>query len=92
MASSLKSQVRPLDFRSMASNARSREHAALGTALRELREERDLTQQQLAKKAGVAPTFLSDVERGTRNPSWSTILSIAKALKVKPSELVARAE
>jgi transcriptional regulator with XRE-family HTH domain len=35
----------------------------VGTALRELREERDLTQRQLAKKAGVAPTFLSDIER-----------------------------
>lgn len=76
----------------MTPDARSREHAALGAAVREIREEADLTQQQLAKRAGVQPTFVSDIERGIRNPSWSTMLSIAKALRVKPSELVARSE
>lgn len=76
----------------MAGNARSKEHAALGAAVREIREQRGLTQQQLADKAGVASTFLSDIERGVRNPSWSTVLGIAKALGVKPSELVAKAE
>jgi len=76
----------------MAPKARSREHAALGAAVREIREERGLTQQQLADKAKVASTFLSDIERGVRNPSWSTVLAIAKALRVKPSELAARAE
>jgi transcriptional regulator with XRE-family HTH domain len=40
----------------------------------------------------VPATFLSDIERGVRNPSWSTILSLSKALGVKPSEIVKRAE
>lgn len=40
----------------------------------------------------VPATFLSDIERGIRNPSWTTILNLSKALGVKPSEIAKRAE
>jgi transcriptional regulator with XRE-family HTH domain len=71
---------------------RSKAHAALGKAAHDLRKEKGLTQVQVAKRMKVPATFLSDIERGVRNPSWSTILSLAKALGVKPSKIVERAE
>lgn len=71
---------------------RSRSHAALGKAVKGLRKEKDLTQAEAAKRMGVPATFLSDIERGIRNPSWSTMLTLAKALGVKVSEIAKRAE
>lgn len=71
---------------------RSKAHAALGKAVKSLRAEKGLTQVQVAKKMSVPATFLSDIERGIRNPSWSTILSLSMALGVKPSEIAKRAE
>jgi transcriptional regulator with XRE-family HTH domain len=40
---------------------------------------------------GVPASFLSDIERGVRNVSLSTLLSLSAALKVKLSELFGRA-
>jgi transcriptional regulator with XRE-family HTH domain len=57
-----------------------------------LREERGLSQIEAAEKMKKPASFLSDVERGIRNPSWTTLLDISKALGVKPSEIAARAE
>ena len=72
---------------------RSKAHAALGKAVKALRKERGLTQAEVAEKMGDLPsTYVSDIERGVRNPSWSTIISLSKALGVKPSEIAKRAE
>lgn len=71
---------------------RSKAHAALGRAVKALRKERGLTQAEVAEKMEVPATYLSDIERGIRNPSWTTILALAKALGVKPSEIVKLAE
>lgn len=72
--------------------ARSKAHAAFGRAAQALRSEKDLTQQDVAKKMKVPATFVSDIERGVRNPSLSTILALAKALGVKASEILGRAK
>jgi transcriptional regulator with XRE-family HTH domain len=71
---------------------RSKAHIAFGEAVRGLRREKDLTQQEVSERMGVPATYLSDIERGIRNPSWSTILALAEAMRVKPSEIAARAE
>jgi transcriptional regulator with XRE-family HTH domain len=71
---------------------RSKAHARLGKAVKAIREERGLTQQEAAKRMSVPATFLSDIERGIRNPSWSTMLALGKALGVKVSEIAGRAE
>lgn len=71
--------------------SRSKAHARFGQAARELREEQGLTQQFVAKQMKVPATFLSDIERGVRNPSLSTLLSLSKALGVKLSEITKRA-
>jgi transcriptional regulator with XRE-family HTH domain len=72
--------------------ARSKEHVAFGRAVKAIRESKKLTQAEVASKMDAPSTFVSDIERGVRNPSWSTILTLAKALGVKPSEIAKRAE
>jgi transcriptional regulator with XRE-family HTH domain len=53
-----------------------------GPRLRELREERGLTQAQLAEKAGMTKDGLAFLERSERAPAWATALSLAAALGV----------
>jgi transcriptional regulator with XRE-family HTH domain len=65
---------------------------ALGAAVRQLREQRGATQEALAHEAGVTTGTLSLIERGQSNPAFGTIKSIARALNVPLSELVALAE
>ena len=61
---------------------------ALGLRLRQLREARGLTQEHLGEKAELDQTYLSGVERGTRNPSLVVLSRVAKALKLTLSELM----
>ena len=65
---------------------------ALGQAIRQLRQERALTQRQLADAADVNETWISHIEAGRTNPAWGTIARVAAALNVTISELAARAE
>lgn len=58
-----------------------------GDAVRRHREERELTQEELADRAGIHRTYLSDIERGSRNPSLVNIARLAGALKLSLSEL-----
>jgi len=48
---------------------------------------RNLSQEELASKAGVHRTYLGGIERGERNPSLKNIAAIAKALDITLSEL-----
>lgn len=59
-----------------------------GAIVRALREERDLTQDQLAERAGVSATYIGFIERGDNVPTLTIILQIASALKVRSSELL----
>ena len=61
-------------------------------AVRQCRAELGLTQEQLAFEADLHRNFISSMERGLKNPSLTTIESLAKALLVSPSALIARAE
>jgi len=65
---------------------------ALGKAIRQLREERGMTQEALAHAAGVTVGHLSTIERGHSNPTWGTAKGIADALHAKLGELAALAE
>ena len=72
-----------------ASRARNQKlEIAFGKRLRALRLERGLTQEQLAEGAEVHPTFISNLERGYSAPTLYTLLALAKALDVKPGDLV----
>lgn len=60
----------------------------LAALLKRLREERDITQEQLAFDAGVTASALSRIERGLTSPGWTTLKKIAKALDVSLIELM----
>ncbi len=47
-----------------------------------------MTQERFAETSGFAQQYLSDLERGRRNPTIVTLYEIAAALEVKPSVLI----
>ena len=65
---------------------------ALGAAIRELRTKRNVTQEDLAHKAGVTVGTLSLIERGRSNPAWGTVKRIARALDATVADLARRAD
>jgi transcriptional regulator with XRE-family HTH domain len=56
--------------------------------LKRLREDCELTQEQLAKRSGVSHGYLARLEIGMHDPSMSTLVKLAKALKVTVAKLV----
>lgn len=61
--------------------------AAFGLRLRELRIERGLSQEELGLLADLDRTYISGIERGTRNVGLINVFRIAKALNVPPAML-----
>jgi transcriptional regulator with XRE-family HTH domain len=66
--------------------------AALGRAVRAIREERGISQVELAARTGFTQAWISHVERGNRNPSWSNIVRLATGLGVSVVELATQAK
>jgi len=66
--------MRPVE--QFAANVRARRHAA------------GLSQQALSNLTGLHPTEISRIERAVREPRLSTIVRLAKALGIKPSDLL----
>ncbi|QIB27930.1 helix-turn-helix domain-containing protein [Caloranaerobacter azorensis] len=54
----------------------------IGEKIREERIKKGLKQRQLANKAGISNTYLSDIEVGRTTPSIKTLMKIAQALDV----------
>lgn len=67
-------------------------HQAFGRAIRELREERGSSQEELAHRCGIDRSYMGGVERGERNASLKNILRIAEGLGVSAGELFERFE
>ena len=66
---------------------------ALGEAIRARRGEiSGLSQEGLADLAGMHRTYVSEIERGLRNPSYRNLFKLAAALELPLSELIGRAE
>jgi transcriptional regulator with XRE-family HTH domain len=61
---------------------------AFGSRIRQLREELDWSQDQLAEQADLHRTYISGLERGERNVSVLNILRLARALKTTPGKLL----
>jgi transcriptional regulator with XRE-family HTH domain len=59
----------------------------LGRNVRRLRVAQGASQEEIAFKSKVNRAYLSDVERGERNPTVRIVGRIARALGVEPSEL-----
>ncbi|HZO07208.1 MAG TPA: helix-turn-helix transcriptional regulator [Solirubrobacterales bacterium] len=64
----------------------------LGHAIRKLREERELTQESLAHRSDLHPTWISHIESGRINPTWGNVRRMARGLEVPLCTLAALAE
>ena len=71
---------------------RTEPQPGLGRAIRQLRTERGLSQEELGLRAEIHPTWISHLESGRNNPAWGSVRRIAAALDVKLAELAALAE
>ncbi|WP_081703526.1 MULTISPECIES: helix-turn-helix domain-containing protein [Brevundimonas] len=60
----------------------------LGKRVRTLRREAGLSQEELAFRAGMKRSYLSDLERGTRNPSVRALERLALGLSIHPAKLL----
>ena len=60
----------------------------LGRNIRRLRQQRGVTQEELAFEAEIDLTYMGGIERGKRNPSLLVMARIAKALSVPLAKLL----
>lgn len=60
-----------------------------GKAVRRRRRELDLSQEELADRANLHRTYISNIERGRMNPSLENVARIAEALEIPLSALFA---
>jgi transcriptional regulator with XRE-family HTH domain len=65
---------------------------AFGIVLRRLRKEASMTQEELGFEADLGRIYISLLELGQRQPSLTTILKLAGALKISASALLASVE
>ncbi len=59
----------------------------LGNQLKKIRKERGLTQEALAEKVGIHPTYIGKLESGKNNVSVKMLFKISRALKVKLADI-----
>jgi CheY-like chemotaxis protein/DNA-binding phage protein len=64
----------------------------LGNAIKSTRSARGMSQEQLAARAGLHRTYVSDVERGARNPSLESVQKLAQALELSLPALLQEAQ
>lgn len=77
----------------MPSKASARpSHKQLGQAIRELRKEKRVSQVKLAERAGLHVSYVSGLEKGARNPTWTALTAISAALRISVAEVAKRAE
>lgn len=86
MSKSTKSQAK----RRGAQPKLGEEGALFGARLREMRIERGLTQPDLAGRVGTSASNISDLERGIKVPTLTTIARLAHALECNVTDLVKR--
>jgi ribosome-binding protein aMBF1 (putative translation factor) len=60
----------------------------LGERIRDQRRHRGLTQESLAEALELSVAYISLIERGGRNPPYTTVVAIAKALGIPTARLV----
>lgn len=72
----------------MAKEPQSEATRELGVRVRKLREQRGIGQEELARRAGLHWTFVSQLERGLRNVNLHNLLKFAAGLGVDPAVLV----
>ncbi len=61
---------------------------SFGIVLRQYRQEKGLTQEQLSERVDVVRSFICSLENGKKQPSFEMVLKLAVALGVSPGEFV----
>lgn len=61
---------------------------ALGKRIKDLRGREDMTQEELAEKSHLDPTYISGIERGVRNPTVLILGRVARAFNLSISRLM----
>ncbi|MBA4751225.1 MAG: transcriptional regulator [Novosphingobium sp. 32-60-15] len=61
----------------------------VGLNFAKLRKDKGFTQERFAEMSGFTQQYVSDLERGRRNPTVVTLFHLASALGVTPADLVA---
>lgn len=62
-------------------------HKKFGDRIKELRQTKKMTQEDLAFKVGVDRSYMGFLERGEKNPTLKRLIGIAKAFEISLSEL-----
>jgi transcriptional regulator with XRE-family HTH domain len=62
--------------------------ARLGLNIRRLRSEKGWSQEDYADRAGIHRTYVSDIERGHRNPTITVLEKLASPFKIPPGNLL----
>lgn len=65
----------------------SQDHRAFGLALRQLRLDAGLTQQELAERVGIGVEYVSRLENGHRGARWHTVMRLLRALDATLADL-----
>ncbi|WP_156677986.1 helix-turn-helix domain-containing protein [Sphingomonas profundi] len=60
----------------------------VGDNVRRVRHEAGLSQEQLAERSGFTQQYISDLERGRRNPTVVSLFELAQALGTTPVALI----
>jgi transcriptional regulator with XRE-family HTH domain len=60
----------------------------VGRNVHRLRMERQMTQEQFAERSGFSQQYISDLERGRRNPTIVSLYELAQALDATPIDLI----
>jgi transcriptional regulator with XRE-family HTH domain len=67
-------------------------NVAFGKLVAGLRRASQLSQEELAERAALHRTYVSQVERGLKSPTIITLLRLSKALDTTPSKLIRQLE
>lgn len=65
---------------------------AMGAFVKKLRDDKGLSQRELARRAELTPAWLSHLEAGRAEPLWGTLRKLAVALDVPLRDLIASSE
>jgi len=63
-----------------------------GRSIRSYRKQRGMSQEDLAEKSGLSRNYISDIERGVRNPSLLALIGITRALRMALRDLLVDVE
>ncbi len=61
---------------------------SFGLRVKKIRTEQKISQEDLAELSGLHRTYISSLERGVRNPTLTTLISLSKGLNIEINEML----